>query len=96
MEVWHRKKRQFLCNTEDSVSGRSNRFRDVEHYSSSKSTCLIDDEDLQIATCADKKKSLADAFKNDIECGWGAAGNCQANYLTLIIVTVLVICNIII
>lgn len=87
MEVWHRKKRQFLCNHEDLFHGSSNRFKDVEHYSTSKSTCFISDEDLEIATCADKKKPLAAAFKNDIECGWGAANRCQG-HLTIIIAVI--------
>jgi len=84
MEVWHRKKRQFLCNHEDPSTTPSNRYRDVEHYSISKSTCFISDEDLEMATCADKKKPLAEAFKNDIECGWGAAGRCQSHLIIII------------
>lgn len=88
MEVWHRKKRQFLCNHEDSSPAPSNRFRDVEHYSISKSTCLISDEDLELASCADKKKSLSEAFKNDIECGWGAAGRCEAQ-LTIVVAVIM-------
>lgn len=90
MEVWHRKKRQFLCNHEDqSPVSSKNRFRNVEHYySTSKSTCLISDEDLDIATCADKKKPLADAFKMDIECGWGGADRCQVHLTTIISVLV--------
>uniref|UniRef100_A0A2H8TLK4 Chaoptin n=1 Tax=Melanaphis sacchari TaxID=742174 RepID=A0A2H8TLK4_9HEMI len=83
MEVWHRKKRQFLCNQEDPSTVPSNRYRDVEHYSISKSTCLIGDEDLEIAACGDRKKPLAEAFKNDIECGWGAADSFfKSNLLT--------------
>lgn len=88
MEVWHRKKRQFLCNHEDSSPAPSNRFRDVEHYSISKSTCLISDEDLELASCADKKKPLSEAFKNDIECGWGAAGRCEAQ-LTIVVAVIM-------
>lgn len=87
MEVWHRKKRQFLCD-HDNLS--PNKFRDIEHSSIGKSTCFVSDEDLEIATCADKKKPLAAAFKNDIECGWGAAGRYQG-HLTIII-AVLVAC----
>lgn len=77
MEVWHRKKRQFLCNHEIA-----------NHYSTSKSICLVSDEDLQIATCADTKKPLAEAFKNDIECGWGAADRCHAHMTFIIAVIV--------
>lgn len=94
MEVWHRKKRQFLCSQEDPSPTPTNRFRDVEHYSTSKSTCLIGEEDLQKATCAEKKKPLADAFKNDIECGWGAAGRCQVHLV--VITAILVVYHIII
>lgn len=86
MEVWHRKKRQFLCDPEDSSPTHSNRFRDVDHYSNGKSSCFISDEDLEIATCADKKKPLAEAFKNDIECGWGAAGRCRAHFTIIVAV----------
>lgn len=84
MEVWHRKKRQFLCSHDDSSPSPSNRFRDVEHYSTSKTTCFISDEDLEMATCADKKKPLAEAFKNDIECGWGAAVRSEAHFTIVV------------
>lgn len=82
MEVWHRKKRQFLCDRE--VVSLAPGASDVDRQSTGKSTCLISDEDLETATCADKKKPLADAFKVDIECGWGAADRCQA-HLTIFI-----------
>jgi len=82
MEVWHRKKRQFLCDREDLSMVPSS---DSDRQSTGgKSTCLISDEDLEIATCADKKKPLADAFKVDIECGWGAAGRCRAHLIIII------------
>lgn len=91
MEVWHRKKRQFLCNQEDSSPASSNRFKDVEHYTTSKSTCFVSDEDLDTASCADKKKPLAAAFKNDIECGWGAASRCDGHLTYFIMVVVMVL-----
>lgn len=95
MEVWHRKKRQFLCNHhDDSSPASSNRFRDVEYYSTGKSTCFVGDEDLELAACADKKKPLAAAFKTDIECGWGgaASGMCHGHFLTIVI-AILVACR---
>ncbi|XP_050544183.1 chaoptin isoform X2 [Daktulosphaira vitifoliae] len=87
MEVWHRKKRQYLCT--DELPSSTNRLREIDYYSMSKSNCLINDEDLEVAMCADRKKSLADAFKSDIECGWGAAGTCRAHLIVIVIALVL-------
>ncbi|XP_050421139.1 chaoptin [Adelges cooleyi] len=89
MEVWHRKKRQFLCNEEPTSLALSNRFREADHRFIYKSSCLISDEDLETASCSDKKKSLMDAFKTDIECGWGAAGRCQSHIIVIVSALVL-------
>lgn len=96
MEVWHRKKRQFLCDNEQDSYSPAGKSRDDGEYSDEKTTCLIGDDDLETATCADRKKTLADAFKTDIECGWGgAAGMCPVHrYMTAGVFAVAVACMI--
>lgn len=58
VEVWQRKRHQYLCDDK----------------SSSEEVCYGTDDDLREAQCANRgNTSLVDAFKSDIECGWGSA-----------------------
>nr|CAD7195691.1 unnamed protein product [Timema douglasi] len=59
VEVWQRKKRQYLCGEEDSEE---------------RTTCRRIDDDLRLARCANKNNaSLIEVLKADVECGWGSS-----------------------
>ncbi|XP_049797448.1 chaoptin [Schistocerca nitens] len=58
VEVWQRKRHQYLC----------------EDKSSQETDCYGTSDDVRTATCANRGNvSLADVLKTDIECGWGSA-----------------------
>lgn len=65
IEVWERKRRQYMCGHSPSVWDPQN----AEEY-----TCRHPDDDLRNALCHNKgNKSLIDVLKTDIECGWSSA-----------------------
>ncbi|XP_063912433.1 chaoptin-like isoform X1 [Zophobas morio] len=65
VEVWQRKKRQYLCGSSPSVS--TSFF--TEEY-----TCRHADDDFRNTVCSNKNnRSLIDVLKADIECGWSKA-----------------------
>lgn len=64
IEVWQRKRRQYLCGESPSLAS----FTNPEY------TCRHTDDDLRIAACANKNnQSVIEVLKADIECGWSSA-----------------------
>lgn len=62
VEVWLRKRRQYICKDEAQDSYLS------------LDTCRHADDDLRTAKCANKNNnSLVEILKSDIECGWSSS-----------------------
>nr|CAD7393868.1 unnamed protein product [Timema cristinae] len=73
VEVWQRKKRQYLCGEEDSEE---------------RTTCRRIDDDLRLARCANKNNaSLIEVLKADVECGWGSSAGGPGVTTPLVVIT---------
>ncbi|CAH0395861.1 unnamed protein product [Bemisia tabaci] len=76
IEVWQRKKRQFLCRSPD----------DAVRTTTIAVECLEAEDDLRKAECFNmKNESLIEVLKSDIECGWGAASLPQTTTFLLLL-----------
>ncbi|XP_060524010.1 chaoptin isoform X2 [Cylas formicarius] len=65
IEVWQRKRRQYICDRSPSVTPSFNHF----DYS-----CRHVDDDLRTAACANRNnQSVIEILKSEIECGWSSA-----------------------
>lgn len=65
VEVWQRKKRQYLCGSSPSLTPSLHK----NDY-----TCKHTDDDLRLTICGNKhNQSFIDVLKADIECGWSSA-----------------------
>nr|CAD7416055.1 unnamed protein product [Timema poppensis] len=72
VEVWQRKKRQYLCGEEDSEE---------------RTTCRRIDDDLRLARCANKNNaSLIEVLKADVECGWGSSAGGPGVTTSLVVI----------
>lgn len=75
MEVWQRKKRQFLCERPESLDW----------------SCHGAEDDLRETHCTNKNHaSLIETLKADIECGWGAASKPFTSVYVLVTMSLLV------
>ncbi|KAJ3628300.1 hypothetical protein MTP99_015615 [Tenebrio molitor] len=81
VEVWQRKRRQYLCGSSPSVSLPESEFQ----YS-----CKHTSDDFRTTLCVNKNnRSLVDVLKSDIECGW-SCGSLQHFLTGLIVCPVLI------
>ncbi|XP_019875931.2 chaoptin isoform X2 [Aethina tumida] len=65
IEVWQRKKRQYLCGDSPSTT---------PYFTHEDYTCRHADDDLRTSTCNNKNNnSIIEVMKADIECGWSSA-----------------------
>ncbi|CAH0558981.1 unnamed protein product [Brassicogethes aeneus] len=65
IEVWLRKKRQYLCGESPSST---------PYFTHKDYICRHADEDLRISNCNNKNNnSIMEVLKTDIECGWSSA-----------------------
>ncbi|XP_069668870.1 chaoptin isoform X2 [Periplaneta americana] len=81
VEVWQRKKRQYLCPSEKR-----------DHGPRCQETGAIED-DLREAQCENRNNaSLLEVLKSEVECGWGSrAPNTTPSWLIAIVVAVCVL-----
>lgn len=91
VEFWHRKKRQLLCSAQmwsDDLFGTT--FYDSQRDENREAICEDTEHGLREATCANKRNdNLVEVLKNELECGWGSAGN-RLEKMSLILVLCLV------
>lgn len=67
MEVWDRKRRQYLC---DSVAPDTEDALNYKSYN-----CMEPPDDLRREVCHNKaNKTLIEVLKTDLECGWSSSG----------------------
>ncbi|KAJ8969360.1 hypothetical protein NQ317_004632, partial [Molorchus minor] len=65
IEVWLRKRRQYLCESSPSVTSR---FSDEDY------TCRHAGDDLRTSVCSNKSNNtVIDVLKSEIECGWSSS-----------------------
>ncbi|XP_017770923.1 PREDICTED: chaoptin isoform X2 [Nicrophorus vespilloides] len=77
IEVWQRKRRQFLCGQSPS---RPPSFKSQDY------TCRHINDDLRNSKCTNKNnKSLVDVLKTEIECGWSSGCNLQLSAPLLVL-----------
>jgi len=82
VEVWQRKKRQFLCRQTDLWAVEGQQTRDWD--------CRGAEDDLRQTQCTNRgQQSLIEVLKADLECGWGA-GSRTSNTLAVFAVSLLV------
>ncbi|CAH1114704.1 unnamed protein product [Psylliodes chrysocephalus] len=82
IEVWLRKRRQYLCD-EDSPSFTAT-YRDY--------TCRHTEDDLRTAYCSNKNNhTVIDVLKTEIECGWSDSPRLTGYSLPAIILTVVTV-----
>lgn len=78
MEVWDRKRRQYICGSAPWTRDAFN----VWSYA-----CVQPHDDLRTVVCHNKaNKTLIEVLKTDLECGWGSAGDSYGNPAVLILV----------
>lgn len=77
IEVWQRKRRQYLCYSNPNKAAV---------YKSFAYNCRHTQDDLRNSYCSNKNnQSLIEVLKTDIECGWSKASS-QKEYVILIFV----------
>lgn len=83
IEVWDRKRRQYLC---DSVLGVRNYLNDRSY------ACMQAPDDLRVTICHNKaNRSLIEVLKTDLECGWSFAGRISGEFYVILLFVVMLV-----
>lgn len=78
VEVWLRKRRQYICKN----------YQNMVPFSDPDYRCREADDDLRTAKCANKNnQSVIEVMKTEIECGWSSS--CKNIEFSLLIGTML-------
>lgn len=82
MEVWLRKRRQYICeNTHNTLS-----FNDPDYM------CRQADDDLRNAKCSNKNnQSVIEIMKTEIECGWSSSSRISGFTIIVTIFSIFVV-----
>lgn len=80
MEVWQRKRRQYLCDSSLNV---------LPPFKSPAYSCRHADDDIRNSECPNRNnQSLIEVLKNEIECGWSSASSNHGFAITFILIIV--------